>query len=96
MPKVTKDEIVDILRKNVDAKKIVDVGKGVEDLLGVPMTKVIAALEELRNEGYQTFILIKNQKDTDEKLRLKVLAVSDLSYREVFESKEIHPIEKDI
>ena len=43
---------VDILKKSVDKKTYIDVGEGVERDLGISRTKMDAALQQLKDEGY--------------------------------------------
>ena len=55
-PENKKDEqlrnTVDILKKSLEEKKYIDVGEGVERSLGIPRTKLNAALQQLKEEGY--------------------------------------------
>ena len=52
-----KNEILEstanVLRKCVEEKQWVDVGEGVERSLGIPRTKLDAALQKLKSEGYE-------------------------------------------
>lgn len=48
-------QTADILRKAVDEKGVIEVGKGVERELGVASTRLKAAIDILRNEGYELY-----------------------------------------
>lgn len=47
----------EVIKKEVDTHKIVDVGKGTEHYLGIADTRLRAALSVLRDEGYETYNL---------------------------------------
>ena len=55
-PEKMKDQILDsttnVLRDAVKNKTYIDVGEGVERSLGIPRTKLDAALQKLKDEGY--------------------------------------------
>lgn len=55
-PEKMKDEqlnnTVNILKESVKNKTYIDVGEGVERSLGIPRTKLDAALQKLKDEGY--------------------------------------------
>ena len=55
-PEKMKDKILDsttdVLREAVKNKTYIDVGEGVERSLGIPRTKMDAALQKLKDEGY--------------------------------------------
>ena len=93
----TIDELVSILKKNVEEKTFVDVSPGVEKLFDVSERKFRTALERLKtqNEGdYQFFKRIKTQVGTDKKVTLNLLAKKGVTYREVYDA-DIRPIEKE-
>ena len=46
------ESTTDVLREAVKKKKYIDVGEGVERSLGIPRTKMDAALQKLKDEGY--------------------------------------------
>ena len=47
------ESTVDVLRDAVKNKTYIDVGEGVERSLGIPRTKMDAALQKLKDEGYE-------------------------------------------
>lgn len=89
-PEKMKDQILentaDILRASVDAKGYIDVGEGVERSLGIPRTKMDAALQKLKDEGY----VIKNiqvpqiNSSTGQKTTVMVLAPEGTTGQELY------------
>lgn len=95
MNTVSVEEIATILKKNVDAKKLVDIDAGIEELFGASKPKFRAALDILRKEGYQVVIRITTQAGTGKKSAMKILATPKANYKDVYDYK-IHPIETDM
>lgn len=89
-PEKMKDQILentaDVLRKSVDKKTYIDVGEGVERDLGIPRTKLDAALQKLKDEGY----VVKNiqvpqiNSTTGQKTTVMVLAPEGTTGRELY------------
>lgn len=80
-----RNSIVDKLREEVNTKKVVDVGSGVEKRLGSSISELRVAIHMLRTEGYviRTFQLA--QSGTDVKTTIKVLTNPYLSQADVIE-----------
>lgn len=80
----------DILRSNVDEKKYIDVGKGVENHLGVSKDKLNTALEMLSQEGYQVINVQVDQLGTGpgKKTTVRVLCPPGTTYQELKEHKD--------
>lgn len=76
------------LKKEVDDKKYVDVGKGAAEVFNVKRTKLQAALNILKDAGYSVLVVQVEQKDTDVKRSVKVLAPPGTTYMEVFRNKD--------
>lgn len=92
----TVDEVVSILKKNVEEKKFVDISAGVEKLFDVSPTTFLSALSNLIAEGgYRIYKRIKTQIGTDKQVTLKILTKdTGVKYRDVYEA-DVLPIEKD-
>lgn len=73
-----------ILRDTVDKKRFVDIGAGMEQQLGVTRTKLNAAVDLLREDGYQVFYDKVRQLGTDKNTSLRVLAGPNESRKEFF------------
>lgn len=86
--------IADMLKRQVDEKKFLDVGVGVERQLplsdnpnaqiGVPLDKFHTAVAMLRNEGYEVHTVKVPQATTGEMTTMKVLAKPGTTQRDVF------------
>lgn len=78
-------ETADYLKSQVDKKKMVDVGVGVERELNISREKMEQALYLLQREGYEVYggrmdqVTNRNQKTT-----LKVLCVPGTEHRDIF------------
>lgn len=75
----------DILRKEVDAKGVIDVGKGVNRELNVSETKFNEALELLALEGYNIYgIGVPQVTNVGKQTNVKVLAKEDISSADIY------------
>lgn len=80
--------VANVLRDEVEAKKYIDVGRGVENHLGVSSTRLKTAVAALKEEGYNVYYFQAPQVfGVDQKTRLKVLAKKDVSYSEVYKNR---------
>ena len=72
-----------MLKKQVDSKKYVDVGRGVESQLGVTQTHLNTAVAILREKGYEVHNIKVLQLGTGKYTTTKVLARPGVSLQEV-------------
>lgn len=80
--------VANVLRDEVEAKKYIDVGRGVENHLGVSSTRLKTAVAALKEEGYNVYYFQTPQVfGVDQKTRLKVLAKKDVSYSEAYQNR---------
>lgn len=79
------EQIADILKKNVDEKGYIDVGKGVELSLNTTDTKLKNAIALLEEQGYVKTTVQVDQLGTGEgqKTSIKVLAPPGTTYKDV-------------
>lgn len=77
------DSTVDVLKKNVDEKSYIDIGKGVEYQLDVSRNKLDQAIAKLKELGYKVFYLRETQLGTGKETSIKVLAKPEATYSEV-------------
>lgn len=88
-PEKMKDEqlnnTVNILRESVANKTYIDVGEGVERSLGIPRTKMDAALQKLKEEGYVVHPIQVSQinSPSGQKTTVLVLAPKGTTGREL-------------
>jgi len=76
----------DVLREAVKNKTYVDVGEGVERSLGIPRTKMDAALQKLKDEGYEVKPIQVSQinSKSGQKTTVLVLAPEGTTGRELY------------
>ena len=81
------ETVADVIRKNVDKKKYVDVGKGTEYMLGVSESKMKTAIKALEKEGYTVNYIKVLQMGTNKPTYIKVLAKPGIEYREIYNNR---------
>lgn len=74
-----------MLRKHVEEKGVIDVGKGNELYLGVSGERLRTALAILEKEGYKTHIVGIPQQGTDNETKVKVLAKPEYTQKEIWQ-----------
>lgn len=77
----------DMLRKEVEDKKYVDVGVGVENHIGISKTRLNTAVAVLKEEGYQLHY-IKIPTGPNQYTKQKVLTKKDITYSEVYRDRD--------
>lgn len=90
-------ETADILKKQVDEKGYIDIGRGVELSLGTTATTMNTAVEMLRDQGYSKIKVQVDQMGTaaGKKTTVLVLAPPGTTYKDVNMNKDkIQTIEK--
>jgi predicted transcriptional regulator len=80
--------VADMLRDEVGNENYIQVGKGVENHLGVASTKLRAAVDILKSEGYEVHNVKELQLGTGEKTEIKVLAPPGTTQKDVFLKKD--------
>jgi DNA-binding CsgD family transcriptional regulator len=79
----------DMLRRQVDEKGVIDVGKGVENLLRISKEKLATAVSILKGEGYEVFPVQIDQQGTQNKTVVKILAKPGTTYKDVVSDKSM-------
>lgn len=78
-----------MLRNQVEEKKYIDFGQGVENQLGISKTRLTTAVAMLKEEGYNVYYLNVAQVGVKGQFtRTKVLAKKDLSWSEVYKNRD--------
>jgi len=81
--------LADELKKQVEERRYLDVGKGVELQLGVSEEQMKAAIEILKQDGYSYHRLsVAQASDPTQKTNVVVLTKGDVSYSEVSENRD--------
>ena len=76
-----------MLKANVDEKRYLDVGSGVENHIGVSKERKDIAIAMLQEEGYRVHYVKVPQLGTGKETTIKVLAAPDVTYSEVFKNR---------
>jgi DNA-binding CsgD family transcriptional regulator len=77
-----------MLKDQVEKKKYIDIGSGVEYHMGVSRTKLNTAVAVLQEEGYKVHYLKVEQLGTGKQTTMKVLTAPDVPYSEVFKNRD--------
>lgn len=77
----------DMLRKEVEDKKYIDVGVGVENHIGVSKERLNTAVAMLREEGYPVHSIKVQQIGTGKDTELKILAAPGTTWKEVQQNR---------
>jgi 2'-5' RNA ligase/biotin operon repressor len=77
-----------MLRDQLDKKQYLDVGKGVENQLGISSNQLAVAVSMLREEGYSFHYVKEKQLGTGKETLFKVLAKPDVTYSEVRNNRD--------
>lgn len=84
----------DLLKEQVDKKRFVDVGPGVETEMGISRTKLKTALALLQEEGYENINVQVDQLGTNNKTVISVLAEPGSTYKDLVKNHmgDIQPL----
>ncbi len=84
----------DILRKELESKKMIDVGAGVEKELGVSANTLNEAIYILEREGYKVYgVGIPQPTNPGHQSNTKVLCTQDVKYKDVYNNiGDIQPV----
>src|SRR6478609_8457327 len=78
-----------MLRDEVAKKSVIDIGKGVENQLGVSKEKLATAGSILKAEGYPVHTVQVDQQGTRNKTAIKVLAKPGTTYRDIVQDTSV-------
>lgn len=76
-----------VLREQVERKKYLDVGKGVELHMNISYDKLKSAVGLLKDEGYEVHYVKVEQLGTGKQTSVKVLAAPGTEYRETYKNR---------
>lgn len=77
----------DMLKKELEEKKYLDIGAGTETQIGISRNKLNTAVSALEEEGYVVQYIKVKQLGTDKYTTVKVLTKDDVSYSELLQNK---------
>lgn len=76
------------LKRQVDEKKFLDVGKGAEKILGVSRNMLVTAVNALKDSGYEKHVVLIGGIDSEEKrTAVAVLAPHGTTYADVMANR---------
>lgn len=75
-----------MLKSNVESKKYIDIGPGVEIGMGISSNKLKTAVQQLKDEGYTVHYIQVEQLGTGKMTTIKVLAAPGVGYKEVHDA----------
>lgn len=81
------EQTAEMLKQQVESKKYIDVGAGVENQLGITRTKLNTAISDLQNNGYKISYVKVEQLGTGKNTSIKVLTKEDVPYSEIYKNK---------
>lgn len=81
------EKTAEMLKQQVENKKYIDVGAGVETQLGISRTKLNTAISDLQNNGYKLSYVKVEQLGTGKNTSIKVLTKEDVPYSEIYKNK---------
>lgn len=86
----TIDNIASTIKKNVDKKGYIDVGPGVEIECGISRTKMNAAIQKLKDEGYEKIVVQQEQMGfmNNQKTYITVMCPPGTTYKDVVTHRE--------
>lgn len=77
-----------MLKEQVEQKKYIDIGTGVENALGISQTKLATSVAALQEQGYKIHYLKVRQLGTGKQTTLKILSAPGVSYSEVSKNRD--------
>lgn len=77
-----------VLKTHVNEKGLIDVGKGVENHIGVSRTRLDTAVEVLKQEGYKVHYVPGPQVTTGHNTNMKVLCPPDTTWAQVMNNRD--------
>lgn len=77
----------DVLKNAVDEQKYIDIGRGVNNHLGISEEKMAASVEVLKQQGYKTYNVYVKQIATGKDTTIRVLASPDVTYSDVVKNR---------
>jgi hypothetical protein len=81
------ERLANFLKSIIKKKGPIDVGGGVEASLGVPRTKLNAAIRSAERDGYNVYYIETPQLTTGKMTSIKVLAPPGMTYSDVFKTR---------
>lgn len=82
------ERTAEMLKNQVNEKKYLDVGRGIENQVGVTRTTLNTAIAELQKDGYKLQYVDTLQLGTGKKTTIKVLTKEDVPYKTLFKERD--------
>ena len=78
-----------MLKDEVERKKVIDVGRGVEANLMISETALRAAVNQLREQGYNQYLIPQPQASGQHDTKIKVLALPEITQKEIWQNRSM-------
>ena len=90
-------ETADFIKKNVDERGMIDVGRGVERELNISKEKLNAALDILKEEGYEVYSgRFDQMTNPGQKTTQKVICPPGTAHKEIYNLDQVHSLNEYI
>lgn len=80
--------VADILKGGLESGKLIDIGEGTGAHLRVSDTKLEAAVELLKTQGYKVYNYDQLQQATGKYTKMKVLCPPDMTFQEMYQNRD--------
>ena len=82
-------EVADILKREIDKKKYLDIGSGVEYQLQVSNTRLKTAVAQLEDQGYKKqFLAVPQANNPGKKTSIMVLTKDDVDWKTLYKNRD--------
>lgn len=86
----------DFIRKQIESKGMIDIGKGVERELGISQEKLNEALYMLELEGYPIYKnRVQQATNANQWTTQKIICPKDTPYKDIYQLDKIHALNED-
>lgn len=82
------ENVSGMLKSGLEKGKYMDIGEGAETHYGVSQTKLYAAVEALKQQGYQVYEYDQTQQATGMKTHMKVLVPPGTTFQEMYQNRD--------
>lgn len=82
------ENVADILKDGLEKGKFIDIGEGVGPHVGVSDTKLEAAVELLKTQGYQVYNYDQLQQATGKYTKMKVLCPPGTTFSDMYQNRD--------
>ena len=86
-------EVADFLKSQVDKKKMIDVGAGVNREMGITQNSMEKGIQILKDQGYHIYNnRLEEVTNPGKHITQRILTTPDKEYKDVYKTEEIHSL----